>query len=1044
MTNIMQVPQVQNLNEEERKLFLSLLSSTRTSSGELNLKPLEDLWLVDYEEVPVSIDVFLEDDRYLGQVFNNGKGIYPFWRKTLHDFFHNNENSAFELMLTGCLSGDTKIPLLNGTNPTIRELYLSGEKKFEVYSYDLEENQYTVGNTTDVMFTGIKPVYKITLDNGESVKVTSDHRFLTRNKHWKSIDTGLTVGDSLMPFNRTHDEKGYEQVHHPQKDGTSYSEPTHRMVMRYKIGSFKGVVHHKNFKKYDNSSKNLLKTDWYTHRRYHARLGGMHLANWNQRAAIEGTPENLERKRRLATCMDIRWSDPSQREKAREKMIRLNHDAEFQKKANAGKSAEVRERLRASLIEYNKNHPNIQNLLNKVSKEELIETLETLYNYAHLKEIYQISEAGMYSLFQRYDIDPYNYVKKSPIKFPNKYWGSRFRIYNEIYTEYGRIDDELVRNRAKATSLPSNVIRDYFNGDAGAFYEMVRNYNHKIVSIEYIGEEDVYDLTVDNYHNFATDSGVVVHNCIGSGKSTISAIALTYLLYRTLCLKNPQKFYGLTANSPIVFCVMNLTLDLAYSGLYSLIVEAIKMSPWFCERVDIRGKYNFSIEFPKNIALIAGSNTQHTIGKNVLGAVLDEVNFSNAPKGSKNSVMDMYRNIRRRMESRFLKAGRIPGLLMMVSSKNSELDFLEQYINSVKHLKTTWVVDKAIYDIKPPETYLGPRFKVAVGDKTKTSYIVRDEQDLIRAKEREYDIIEVPVEYQVAFEQDINEALKEIAGISAVSTNKLIPYAGKIELCIDKRPSPFFVEEISLGLDSIEDIKDFLDDLSILKKDQHIPRFGHVDIGLRGDCLGLGIAHASKQTVVEKYTPTGAIEKIIENIYDVDLMIRIRALPGSEIPLFKVREFLLWLNSAVFKLRKVTYDGFQSADSIQLLNTAGIDAGLQSLDRTDEPYLNLRSCILEHRLNIYNNEILKRELYDLEYDRKNRKVDHPMLTYDGAPGSKDLADGVCGAIFAAQKYYANKKSTNAMQHGNVNRSISLIERLNNLRKKEEENEYGWI
>jgi hypothetical protein len=39
------------------------------------------------------------------------------------------------------------------------------------------------------------------------------------------------------------------------------------------------------------------------------------------------------------------------------------------------------------------------------------------------------------------------------------------------------------------------------------------NNNHKVVSIESCGFEDVYDITVDKYHNFALESGVFVHNC---------------------------------------------------------------------------------------------------------------------------------------------------------------------------------------------------------------------------------------------------------------------------------------------------------------------------------------------------------------------------------------------------------------------------------------------------------------------------------------------------------------------------------------------------
>lgn len=118
------------------------------------------------------------------------------------------------------------------------------------------------------------------------------------------------------------------------------------------------------------------------------------------------------------------------------------------------------------------------------------------------------------------------------------------------------------------------------------------------------------------FHNNPDKSfEIAITGAIGIGKSTVATIALTYLLYRTLCLKDPQKFYGLTANSPIVFMCFNLTLELAKSGLYAMIVESIRMSPWFKKVVDIRGKYDFTIQFPKGIELLAGSQTTHSIGR---------------------------------------------------------------------------------------------------------------------------------------------------------------------------------------------------------------------------------------------------------------------------------------------------------------------------------------------------------------------------------------------------------------------------------------------
>ena len=37
--------------------------------------------------------------------------------------------------------------------------------------------------------------------------------------------------------------------------------------------------------------------------------------------------------------------------------------------------------------------------------------------------------------------------------------------------------------------------------------------NHKVASVEACGHEDVYDITVDRYHNFAINAGIFVHNC---------------------------------------------------------------------------------------------------------------------------------------------------------------------------------------------------------------------------------------------------------------------------------------------------------------------------------------------------------------------------------------------------------------------------------------------------------------------------------------------------------------------------------------------------
>lgn len=59
-----------------------------------------DIWLEDFKEVPVSIDQFITDPYYLGEVTDKGKKVYPFWKQTLHDIFvHGNKYN--EIILSG-------------------------------------------------------------------------------------------------------------------------------------------------------------------------------------------------------------------------------------------------------------------------------------------------------------------------------------------------------------------------------------------------------------------------------------------------------------------------------------------------------------------------------------------------------------------------------------------------------------------------------------------------------------------------------------------------------------------------------------------------------------------------------------------------------------------------------------------------------------------------------------------------------------------------------------------------------------------------------
>ncbi|GAA4003209.1 hypothetical protein GCM10022247_25070 [Allokutzneria multivorans] len=69
------------------------------------------------------------------------------------------------------------------------------------------------------------------------------------------------------------------------------------------------------------------------------------------------------------------------------------------------------------------------------------------------------------------------------------------------------------RARTAKTGLRFDRLLAHYDGDYARLREAVSLTNHRVVSVEPLAETaDVYDLTVDGYHNFALEAGVFVHN----------------------------------------------------------------------------------------------------------------------------------------------------------------------------------------------------------------------------------------------------------------------------------------------------------------------------------------------------------------------------------------------------------------------------------------------------------------------------------------------------------------------------------------------------
>lgn len=506
---------------------------------------------------------------------------------------------------------------------------------------------------------------------------------------------------------------------------------------------------------------------------------------------------------------------------------------------------------------------------------------------------------------------------------------------------------------------------------------------------------------------------IALTGAIGLGKSTNADYALTYQLYRLMCLKNPNKYYGQPA-STLWFCFYNNTLGSASSAAYEKFQAMIQSSPWFLERGNIYGTKNKEWLPHKNIRFKIGSNLQHTLGINIMFAMIDEVNF----KGGKNiqmeqsKVFEMYTSILGRMQSRFLVNGRCAGMIFLASSKQSEYDFLEKYIQQKKEenerkpksQRTFYCFDHPQWEVLPKSKYpSGKTFKIAAGNLTLSDKIIEPEEDteetvneLVKSG---YRIIEVPIELYDTAKMGLSKFMMDYAGVASALSTKFFSYKEYEDNISNEIQSPFSAEILKIGLKDNLKIKDFFNPDTIPYTVYSKKLFVHIDTSVSGDRTGISCVAVMGYKNQDKVDDVGNTEIMKELVYRHVFSIAIEAPRGDQISFQKTREFIYYLRNILhWNISKVTTDGFQSVDLRQQLTLAGIPTDYVSLDRTPNGYLMFKQALIENRIKLITSEfqkLLYEEFLNVERNNMTGKIDHTL------EGSKDELDSLVGATYSA-------------------------------------------
>lgn len=119
---------------------------------------------------------------------------------------------------------------------------------------------------------------------------------------------------------------------------------------------------------------------------------------------------------------------------------------------------------------------------------------------------------------------------------------------------------------------------------------------------------------------------IVLTGATRIGKTSTGITMTAYMLYRLMCLKDPQEFFHKKDVSKFSITFFNITKDLAKGVAFREFNDTLRESPWFCGH----GKFSKSVTnfyyIPDGgkIVIDYGSDASHGLGQQIFVGFMDE------------------------------------------------------------------------------------------------------------------------------------------------------------------------------------------------------------------------------------------------------------------------------------------------------------------------------------------------------------------------------------------------------------------------------------
>lgn len=572
---------------------------------------------------------------------------------------------------------------------------------------------------------------------------------------------------------------------------------------------------------------------------------------------------------------------------------------------------------------------------------------------------------------------------------------------------------------------------------------------------------------------------IVMTGAIGYGKSYGCGHGIAYEAHRLLCMRNPQQYAGINKATKLLFMNMSVSAENADSVLYSYIYNAISNSPWFREHFPVDERTGLYWPEKNIEIKSGSSSEVALIGSNLVGVAMDEANFmTNARRSSRmiqagetDVAMGMYNQIIKRRTSRFLKSLKgdrpPPARMWLLSSKQFPGDFLEKRIDKIEEMQLMgmdvhsyiidcdqWTPKMSLGDHPNNPFTSGEWFPVMIGDAMNASRIL-DVDNTYTTKDEiveRFDevipdgceLLPVPSELLLTFQEDLPNAIRDICGRSIHSKRPYIndPDGIRAMICNAslgdvERVHPYEFEQyhiLSSELLITDLIPTMIDEFKRVRPlvNPDAKRVVHGDMALNRQCAGIAVNHCAGFKEIRQRIPKQVYEDgelctryvdILERrpIIITDFMLRIVPPVGGEISLKSFRFFIYALERMFgFEYDRtienaISFDQFQSAETLQEIKDQGYATGRFSVDRNPEAYEKLKSAIRDQRYSCYMYKPFLEDLASIERDPATGKIKKGQGRTHG-----DVSDCVAANTFKLEERYGRIQVPLLPETGNDN------------------------